>query len=356
MQKGSIFQRHGAWHLRYRAAGKQKSERLAPFCDQYRTVKSVRDLADKILQPINEGQQPAGPQTLQQFIERTYLPYAKQHKRPSTYRGYINLYNAQISGRIGGMKLSSFRTVDAQKLLDRIAGDTELSHNSLIHVKSLLSGVFAFAKRMGALDANPMVGTEIPKGKASGKTHAYSLEEVTTMLATLKGTARTAVLVGAWTGLSLAELRGLQWGDIEGNQLMVKRTYWHQVEGPPKTEARSNAVHLLPDVVTALNDHKKMNPHTIYVFEGPKGSPLDLATLGSKHIKTELANSGVEWYGFHALRRGLGTRLFANGVPIETVSAILRHGSVHVTREHYVKTLPETSVAAMRKLAKQSRR
>ena len=356
MQKGQIFQRHGAWHLRYRLAGKQKSERLAPFCDQYRTVKSVRGLADKILQPINEGQQPAGPQTLQQFIERTYLPYAKQHKRPSTYRGYINLYNAQIAARIGGMKLATFRTVDGQRLLDSIASETKLSHRSLIHVKSLLSGVFSFAKRMGSLDANPMVGTEIPKGKPIGKTHAYSLAEVKKMLETLKGTARVAVMVGAWTGLSLAELRGLQWGDIEDKKLTVKRTYWHQVEGPPKTEARGNAVHLLPDVVSALADHKKKNPHTGYVFEGPKGSPLDLATLGSKHIKTELVGSGVEWYGFHALRRGLGTRLFANGVPIETVSAILRHGSVHVTREHYVKTLPETSITAMQKLAKQSRR
>jgi integrase len=356
MQKGQIFQRHGAWHLRYRVAGKQKSVRLAPFCDQYRTVKSVRGLADQILQPINEGQQPAGPQTLQQFVERTYLPYAKQHKRPSTYRGYINLYNAQIADRIGGMKLATFRTVDGQRLLDSIASETKLSHRSLIHVKSLLSGVFSFAKRMGSLDANPMVSTEIPKGPPNKKTHAYSLEEVKTMLATLKDTARLAVMVGAWTGLSLAELRGLQWGDIEENQLTVKRTVWHQIEGSPKTDARSNSVPLLSDVRAALKAHRKKNPTTLYVFEGPRQSPLDLATLGSKNIKPALEGTGVGWHGFHALRRGLGTRLFANGTPIETVSAILRHGSVHVTREHYVKTLPESSVTAMQALEKQSRK
>ena len=350
MQKGQIFQRHGAWHLRYRADGKQKSQRLAPFCDQYRTIKSVRHLADEILQPLNEGRHPTGPQTLQQFIERTYLPYAKDHKRPSTYRGYINLYNAQIAGRIGGMKLGMFRTVDGQRLLDRIAYETKLSRRSLTHVKSLMSGIFSFAKRMGALDANPMEDTEIPKGQPNGKTHAYSLKEVETMLAALKGTARIAVMVGAWTGLSLAELRGLKWEDIEGNQLTVRRTYWHRVEGPPKTEARGNAVHLLPQVCSALAEHQRQNPHTVYVFEGPRGFPLDLATLGSKHIKSALKDSGVDWHGFHALRRGLGTRLFANGVPIETVSAILRHGSVHVTRAHYVKSLPETTIAAMKKL------
>lgn len=352
MQRGHIFQSHGAWYVRYRPAPKekQKCERLAPICDEYRTIKSVRPLAEKILHPINQGRQTVPSLTLQQFIEGTYLPHAKKNKRPSTYRGYVNLYNAQIKNRIGGMKLGTFRTVDGQRLLDKIEDETELSHRSLTHIKNLFSAIFKFAKRVGTIDTNPIADTEIPKGKPNGKTHAYSLKEIEAMVMALEGVARVAVTVAAWTGLSLAELRGLKWEDIEGNQLTVRRTYWHQIEGPTKTEARQNAVHLLPVVLDALAEHRKKNPHTVYVFEGPRETPLDLATLGSKHIKTALEDSGVEWYGFHAFRRGLGTRLFANSVPIEIVSAILRHGSVHVTRAHYVKTLPETVIAAMQKL------
>lgn len=352
MQRGHIFQSHGAWFVRYRPAPKekQKCDRLAPICDQYRTKKSVRPLAEKILHPINLGRQPADSPTLRQFIEESYLPHTKQRKRPSTYRGYSNLYNAQIAGRIGGMRLATFRTVDGQRLLDKIGDETKLSHRSLTHVKNLLSAIFKFAKRTGAIDTNPITDTEIPKGKPSRQTHAYSHKEIEAMLAVLSGVAHVAVTVAAWTGLSLAELRGLKWEDIEEEQLTVQRTYWHQIEGPTKTETRQNAVHLLPVVRDALAQHRKTNPHTVYVFEGPRETPLDLATMGSKHIKTALEGSGVEWHGFHALRRGLGTRLFANGVPIETVSAILRHGSVHVTRAHYVKTLPETVIAAMQKL------
>ena len=354
MQRGHIFQSHGAWFVRYRPAPKekQKCERLAPICDEYRTIKSVRPLAEKILHPINQGRQTVPSLTLHQFIEGIYLPHAKKKKRPSTYRGYVNLYNAQIKSRIGGMKLGTFRTVDGQRLLDKIEDETELSHRSLMHIKNLLSAIFKFAKRTGAIDTNPIRDTEIPQGKPNGKTHAYSLKEIETMLAALDGVAHVAVTVAAWTGLSLAELRGLKWEDIEGDHLTVKRTYWHQIEGPTKTEARQNAVYLLPVVRDTLAEHRKKNPHTVYVFEAPRETPLDLATLGSKHIKTALKGTGVEWHGFHALRRGLGTRLFANGVPIETVSAILRHGSVHVTREHYVKTLPETVVAAMKQLEK----
>jgi hypothetical protein len=98
MQKGQIFQRHGAWHVRYRAAdGKQKSQCLCAYSDQFRTLRSVRPLADEVLQPLNEGRQPGGPQTLQHFIEHSYLPDAKEHKRPSTYNQLLNCCRRNMS-------------------------------------------------------------------------------------------------------------------------------------------------------------------------------------------------------------------------------------------------------------------
>jgi hypothetical protein len=36
MQKGYIYQTNGAWHVRYRADGKQVSRKLADYNDQYR--------------------------------------------------------------------------------------------------------------------------------------------------------------------------------------------------------------------------------------------------------------------------------------------------------------------------------
>jgi integrase len=351
VQRGYIYQLNGAWHVRYRVAGKQKSERLAPFCDQYRTLKSVRHLAEAILHPINQGQQPTGAQTVQDFVERTYLPYVLAHKRPSTYRGYLNLYSAQISSRVAGIKIAPFRTVDAQRLLDRIAAETSLSHRSHIHIKALLSGIFAHAKRTGVIDVNPIVGTEIPRGHSDGSTHAYSLSEIKSITGKLEGTARAAVIVAAWTGLSLAELRGLQWQDIGDNEIIVRRTYWHQHESPPKTKARGGtAVPLLPEVIEALKEHLKRTPGTKFVFEGPRQTPIDLATLGSKVIKTALKGSGVEWFGWHALRRGFATNLHEAGVQDKIIQSLLRHSSLAVTMAHYVKPAPQENVKAMQKL------
>ena len=81
-------------------------------------------------------------------------------------------------------------------------------------------------------------------------------------------------------------------------KLTVKRTYWHQVEGPPKTEARGNAVHLLPEVVTTLAEHRKKNPHTVYVFEGPRQTRLTSKRSARSTSKPRLKEAACSGMGF----------------------------------------------------------
>ena len=143
----------------------------------------------------------------------------------------------------------------------------------------------------------------------------------------------------------------MRWTDLEGKELTVRRTYWHQHESPPKTKARGGtAIPLLPTVIRALKAHRKMNPGNNFVFEGPHQTPIDLATLGSKAIKTTLKGSSVEWFGWHALRRGFATNLHEAGVQDKIIQSLLRHSSLAVTMAHYVKPLPKANVDAMRRL------
>jgi integrase len=350
MQKGYIYEANGAWHLRYRLNGKQISQKLADYNDQYRTKRSVRPLADDVLMGVNQGT--ATAETVQQFIDQIYFPHAELNKRASTVKGYRNLYNLHISHRVAGIRVSLFRTKDGQMLLNKIATEHPLSHQTLVHIKSFLSGVFTFAKRMGSLDSqNPMEGVEVPKGKQSKPTRAYSAREIDAMVAQLEGVGRTAVIVAAYTGLSLGELRGLQWQDITEEELTVNRTFWHAVEGPPKALARHDSIPLLPIVKRALDEHKSRSGHSKWVFEGLRGKPLDLATLGSKRIKKAL-NGKVEWLGWHALRRGFATRLHELGVQDRTIQALMRHSSLSVTMKHYVKATPQASRDAMERLNK----
>src|SRR5262249_29190560 len=56
------------------------------------------------------------------------------------------------------------------------------------------------------------------------------------------------------------------------------------------------------------------------------------------------------WHAWHAFRRGLATTLYGLGVDDVMVQYILRHGDVAMTRQHYIKTTSERSIAAMAKL------
>lgn len=57
-----------------------------------------------------------------------------------------------------------------------------------------------------------------------------------------------------------------------------------------------------------------------------------------------------KWRGWHAARRGLGTNLYALGVPEKVIQQILRHANVSTTATYYIKTVPAQVTDAMEKL------
>lgn len=363
MQRGNIFKKGGNWYLRFyrdelrdgRVVRRRRCQKLAPFCDTYRTLRSVRSLAEEILSPLNCGRmRPETAQTVSEFIEAAYLPYVREHKRPSTHKGYTDIFEDHLKFRVAGIRLRDFRTADGEHLLSIVSHDTGLSHRSLLHIKSFLSGVFTYAKRIGALDrTNPMRDVSVPRGVPGKETYAYSLEEIQTMIRLLPEPARTAVAVAGFTGLGLSELRGLRWEDLLGDEIRVSRSVWHRHVGETKTRARTAPVPVLPFLARMLAEHAKLNPGNGFIFAGPSGRPRDLATMGTKIIRPALKGSGVGWHGWHAFRRGLATNLHGIGVPARTIQAILRHSNVSTTLAFYVKTSDADAVAAMARLERE---
>ncbi|HVO59420.1 MAG TPA: tyrosine-type recombinase/integrase [Terriglobales bacterium] len=58
----------------------------------------------------------------------------------------------------------------------------------------------------------------------------------------------------------------------------------------------------------------------------------------------------AKWHGWHAARRGLGSNLYALGVPEKVIQQILRHANVSTTATYYIKTVPAQVTDAMEKL------
>jgi len=358
-QKGHVFRKGNSWFLRYydyrlQSDGKMKlvskCRKLVGYGGEYRSKKAVQVLADEFLAPINNGTMtPHSTMKLAQFVESSYLPFVMATKRPSTYKGYVNMWKRYLESR-SAIALRDFRTVDGERLLEDIAYDHSLTGTTLAHIKAFLSGVFRFAKRKGVLNSeNPMRDVVLPKGKPAGETYAYSLAEITRMLNQLTEPAATVVATAAFTGVREGELRGLLWENYDGEQIRITQSVWRKHIQEPKTKKSASPVPIIPRLSERLNQHRRLmgNPTSGLVFPNSVGKPMCMARLARDVIRPAFLKAGIPWHGWHAFRRGLATNLHHLGVPDKTIQAILRHSNVAVTQACYIKTISADAVEAM---------
>jgi integrase len=243
----------------------------------------------------------------------------------------------------------------------------------------VLSLIFDDAERLELLPkgaGNPVKLVRLPDAPEDSDTYAYSLTEIETMLAVIPEPAATVCAVAAFTGLRRAELRGLRWEDYNGQQLMVNRSVWEGFTNEPKTRRSKAAVPVIPRLAAILNRHRLTcgNPSSGPMFANGKGKPANLNNTLNREILPALSRCGVcrkpkaehvaaavshdfrrdvnlpMWHGWHAFRRGLASTLYGLGVDDVMVQQILRHKDVQVTRDHYIKTNSDQSIAATAKL------
>jgi len=353
MQRGQIFKRDGAWHLRYyrdelidgKLVRRRVSQRLARIDDAHRSKGDVWPLAEEILSPLNRGtHQPEAAIIFSEFVEKYFLPHILTKRKPSTHKFYRDAYVNHLRDRVGMIRLRDFNTRHAQDLLDGIP----LSHQSLLRIKTAMSAVFTYARQRDVIrTANPIQGVKAEGKHSTPERYAYSLDEIRHMITTLDEPARSVVAVAAFTGLREGEIRGLRWVDFVGGELHVRRSIWRTHVGETKTGGSDGAVPVIPLLQTILEEHRSRYPQNGqgWIFAGEKmGFALHLDNLSRRSIAPML---GERWHGWHAFRRGLASNLYALGVPAKVIQGILRHANVATTQTHYVVIESQKGKAAM---------
>jgi integrase len=311
-----------------------------------------------------------------EFIERMYFPRLEfrltvptgneLHIEPSTVEGYRDIWKCHVApSPVVKIGVREFTPRDAARFMETVP--QSLSHKTHLRILNFLRGVFSFAVAEGAREYNPFSDTKaygrtkdtetnrrkLTDREAKIKTsneHAYSLAEVADMLDKLPEPARTVCAVAAFTGLTRSELRGLKWTDCDGKTIKVQRKVWKAHIGAPKTAAREAGVYVLPVLQKMLAKYRKDFPSIGdgWMFRGEKMQrPLDLDNLSRRDIP-----KFVSWFGWHAFRRGLGTRLKDIGLADKDIQSILRYGVVSTTQAYYIKSTPEAAESALKSLDK----
>jgi integrase len=360
----TLFHKGNAWFLRfyqtdYTGKRVQVCQKLkVEYGGEYKTAKSIRPFVAEILAPINTGLlNPQSTMTVAQFVETVYVPeFVDKQLRPATRKQYRDVWKNHLKARVGSLTLRGFRTMHGEQILQRIAVEAGLGRSSLRHCKAFLSGTFKQAKRLGVLDGlNPMQDTSLPRAAESAETCAYSLPEISGMLAVLAEPERTVVLLAAFTGLRKSEIRGLRWSDFDGAQLTVNRSRWNKFENEPKTRRSRAPIPVVRQLAEALEKHRLRSgvlaQLDLPIFQNGTGTPLHLDNLARRILAPAFAAKKIAWHGWHAFRRGLATNLHALGVEDKTIQAILRHSTLALTMNVYVKTVGESQADALDNLS-----
>jgi integrase len=390
-QKGYIWREGNWWLLRYRdsvvtdgvAVRKQVSRKLAPVELEHRRLKrppaSVLELAEEFLAPLNaESYEPTKNLSLVDFGKNVWLPHVKTRCAASTEHAIRYYWEHVLAPRCGRMLLRDFSTPDGQVLLEQIARQNPGMKKSTLHkLKSMLSAIFKLAINQGYRPGpNPIRETSLPRAQESAETVAYDLDTVLTMLRLVPEPSRTVIAVAAFAGLRRGEIEGLVWEAYDGDTLSVLRGMWQGIAGEPKSRKSKAAVPVVGPLRRFLDQHRLRcgNPEAGIMFKTKTktATPLRLHNLLNDYIlpalnRCETCGEGKSahgsemhefirdesrpaWHGFHAFRRGLATNLHSLGVDDLTIQKILRHSNVAITQACYIKTLPEQTITAMKKL------
>jgi len=370
--RGTICRHRGWWVLRYRERIRegetirsiQRSKRLALVDAMHKTRKSVALLAETTLEPLNKASRASSPlvaNRLGDFVDDVYLPHVESKRKPSTYRGYRQMWLRYLKPRCASALMHDIETRRIQQLLDAVAREDGLSPQTVQHIKHFLGGVFTFAISQGHLPrgtVNPVAFCEI-QTVPDFDGRAYSLEEIALMLTVLPEPSRTVVAFAAFTGLRAGEVRGLTreayspGGETDLGVIRVMRSVWRGRIGEPKNSRSKAPVPLIPQLEGILERHRKSsgNPASGPIFMNGAGKGLDLDSLYRRQMREPLKRANIEWEGWHGFRRGLATNLERIGVRESIAAMILRHANDRVTRKHYIKPPSLEAIAAMRRLS-----
>jgi integrase len=381
-QHGQIIRIGERWYVRYwerRNVGgtierKRVTHELGPVTTRgKRPPADVAAEAERHVAGVNSGAMDAKHVvTIGDFVERVYLPWIEQHKRPSTAKGYRDVWDIHLKPICANLWLKETRTYHVQGWLNRI-GEGHLSRNTLKHIKSVVSAIFTLAKQQDYFRGeNPARDTAInPAAAEPQETYAYTLDEVNSILALLPEPAATAFAVAAFMGLRHGEIQGLLWEDYREGEVFVSRSIWNGRVGAPKTRKGRAPVPVIRQLAERLEMYRLRsgNPQSGPIFANASDKPLSLSSVVNRvilptlnrcevcgkseaeHLKADhkfKRDSGLpEWHGWHAARRGLGSNLYRLGVPDLVIQRILRHANVSTTATYYIKTASDDVRNAM---------
>ena len=296
-----------------------------------------------------------GRQTVQQFLA-SWLLSIKPTMEHGAWRRHEEFVRLHIVPFLGQTNMIQVTPQQIQALYaDRLASG--LSSTTARYIHKTLHKAFKDAERLRVVARNVTTLVNVPR-IAETVIHPLSADEARRLLH-----VANAERLFAFYGLALAsgmresELLGLQWGEVDfDNHLVRVRWQLQREEGrwvwkSPKTKRSRRQIALAASTIEVLRRHKEAQDreraqlagewedHEL-VFCTRRGRPLSSRNVYRRY-KELLKKGGLPDIRFHDLRHTAATLLLAGKVNPKVVSEMLGHASVVITLDIYSHVLPD---------------
>ncbi|MBZ5687209.1 MAG: site-specific integrase [Acidobacteriia bacterium] len=377
--RGHIYLQHGAWYLQFYQAENRDGElvkvRRSVFLhDKDRehntaTCKAVKALRDSELTKLSTGPQiTADDQRIVDYWVNRFLPYCEeelktgpragqQRLKPSTLRGYKQVYRQHLKDHFGKWTLQKYQPAMGARLLDSLTA--KQGFYVLKHIRAVGSAIFRRAVKDQIITVNPWSAVEMPDDAIEpGETQHYTREQSEDLVSALVDhvDAQLALSLACFLALGPAEIQGLEWGDVDKDWLHIRRNVVLGKEGTTKTIERAASLPLLDEVRVPLELWRKQCKDT---GDGVRIIP-DLHNLINRVIKPHVLGekntatqkrctrcdivpkaSDVQWRGMYSARRGAITHAINVSGNIALGQRLARHASSATTSAFYHKAMPD---------------
>jgi integrase len=363
-QRGTIVERSDGFYIRfYRDSAGERVKVTERLCDSTTSPATVKLLCASHMSAVNNRRHtelnsaaPAPIVTVGAFWQSSYLPWVRENKRASTARGYESDWKMYVKPELETTPLSTFTTVQACELLDRMATVKNLNESTIAHVKSLCSGLFKMAVRKGLITINPWREAEATvKVRKAKKRVKYTPQETIAIFNALeKPDAKLFFALCGVMGMRPSEAAAAKWEHMnwETKKYHVCEAAPYGVLGETKTEQSVGDVSVIEPAFSAMGAWYEVcgKPAAGLMFTNGNGGPVDHTSFDKYHIRPLAKQACARYCGLYAGRHGAATALLNLTGDIRATYQTLRN-TLAVVMSTYVEPDVSAGEAGMGKYA-----
>ena len=291
--------------------------------------------------------------TLGEWLDKWLNEYVAFTVRESTLESYRDLANNQIKRFIGDKQLSALKTVDIQKLYNKVKTEGRVREHPILgyalsdsvvrKVHMMLHQALDVAVREHLIPNNPTNGTTIPKCNYAEK-QIFCDSQLDIFLEVIKGEEywHDFFYTEIMTGLRRGEICGLKWSDLnmDTGKLRVQRSVSVKKGGgvnigETKTDKGVRSITLPQSVIEMLHT-RRQTAISEWIFPNLLQPEYPVSPAAAyRKLKVILKRAELPMIRFHDLRHTFATHAMQGGVDAKTLSGILGHTNASFTLDTY---------------------